>query len=430
MQIVTDFIHKSSSRSLLVKNIFHMGGGFFLQTFIRVLYFLYLAKLLQPAEYGKFVAAQALVLVFVPFTNWGSGNILIKYVSRKKETFPLYWGNALSLSLLFGFINICLVLVVGNVFFSLNEVIKIVLPVAVGDLIGLSLTNVSGQAFQAFERLSATALLGILLILGRFFMLIIFAAIPVDKSVDYWVLFYMMSSLLIGLSGVFWVNKKLGAGQFGFKGMRGNWLEGFYFSVSLSSQGIYNDIDKTILNRYSSPSIAGAYGASYRVVDAAFIPVRSIIYATYPRFFQHGEKSLGNARKYAFRLMPVTITLSLFAWLGLYFLTPYLILFLGDSYTLMLEILPWLAPILLFRSIHYLLANALTGAGFQGVRSSLHLLIAVINLGLNFWLIPSYGWIGAVWSSLFSDGGFVLVLLITIWILQNKHHENKIFPNP
>lgn len=424
-QILSRIVHKSPSRLLLLRNVVQLGGGFFLQTLIRTVYFFYLARLLQPEDYGKFIAAQALVLVFVPFSNWGSGSILIKYVSRNKETFPLYWGGALSVSLLFGLINTFLVLLVGNLFFSFHQVVRIVLPLAIGDLFGLSLSNISGQAFQAFERLSAIALFGTLLNLGRLFMIILFAVIPLNKSVDFWVLFYMMIGLFVGLFSVFWVNKKLGKGKFGLKGMQGNWLEGFYFSVSLSSQGIYNDIDKTILNKFTSSSIVGSYGVSYRVVDAAFIPIRSIIYSTYPRFFQHGEKGLKNAKKYAFRLMPVTIILSLFIWLGLYFLTPYLILFLGDSYSLMLKILPWLAPLLLFRSMHYLLANALTGAGFQGVRSSLHILIAILNLGINLWLIPAYGWIGAVWSSLLSDGGFVIILIITIWILQIKQHENK-----
>jgi O-antigen/teichoic acid export membrane protein len=30
--------------------------------------------------------------------------------------------------------------------------------------------------------------------------------------------------------------------------------------------------------------------------------------------------------------------------------------------------------------------------------------VAAVNLGLNFWWIPVYGWIGAAWSSVASDG--------------------------
>ncbi len=271
---------------------------------------------------------------------------------------------------------------------------------AIGDLVGASLVNLSGQAFQAFEKLSATASFSVLLSLGRLIMLFVFIIFIQEKTVELWALLYMISGLLMGFLGVIWVNIKLGKGKIGLKGMQGNWREGFYFSLALSSQGVYNDIDKTILNKFASSSIAGAYGASSRVLDAAFIPIRSIIYATYPRFFQHGEKSLHQSSKYAFRLMPVTITISLIVWLGLHFLSPYLLLFLGSSYSLMTQILPWLAPILMFRSIHYLLANALTGAGYQGLRSGIHVIIAVVNLGLNFWFIPVYGWMGAVWSSL------------------------------
>lgn len=70
-RLIRDFIYKTPSRYLLVKNTVQMSGGLFLQISIRLFYFLLLARLLQPEEYGKFVAAQAFVSVFMPFANWG-----------------------------------------------------------------------------------------------------------------------------------------------------------------------------------------------------------------------------------------------------------------------------------------------------------------------------------------------------------------------
>jgi O-antigen/teichoic acid export membrane protein len=59
----------------------------------------------------------------------------------------------------------------------------------------------------------------------------------------------------------------------------------------------------------------------------------------------------------------------------------------------------------------------LAGAGYQGLRTFIHVGVAAFNVLINFWLIPTYSWRGAAWSSIASDallacgiGAAVLVL--------------------
>jgi O-antigen/teichoic acid export membrane protein len=62
--------------------------------------------------------------------------------------------------------------------------------------------------------------------------------------------------------------------------------------------------------------------------------------------------------------------------------------------------------------------GALTGSGRQNVRTASQVTVAVVNLALNLWLIPAYGWIGAAWSSVASDGLLAVlnsVLLFWVW---------------
>jgi O-antigen/teichoic acid export membrane protein len=79
---------------------------------------------------------------------------------------------------------------------------------------------------------------------------------------------------------------------------------------------------------------------------------------------------------------------------------PLLVVFLGAAFEPAAAVMRGLAPIPLLRSIRYFSANALTGAGRHGWRTSLQVLTAVANVGLNAWLIPSYGVRGAVWATL------------------------------
>jgi O-antigen/teichoic acid export membrane protein len=54
--------------------------------------------------------------------------------------------------------------------------------------------------------------------------------------------------------------------------------------------------------------------------------------------------------------------------------------------------------------VHEIAGSALTGAGLQRYRTGTQILATLLNLGLNLWLIPSHGWLGAAWASLATDG--------------------------
>jgi O-antigen/teichoic acid export membrane protein len=93
-QVWQCFAMRQPAEATFTRNVLWMVFGNGLRTGVQVIYFLLVARTLQAAEYGIFAGSQALVLVFTSFTSWGSGNILIKYVSRSREQFSLYWGSA------------------------------------------------------------------------------------------------------------------------------------------------------------------------------------------------------------------------------------------------------------------------------------------------------------------------------------------------
>src|SRR3954451_12507042 len=93
--------------SPLAKNTLWMFLGQALRIIVQAVYFIVIARLLGPAQYGAFVAVVALVAILAPFATLGFGNLLVKNVVRDRSTFAVCWGNALlvaavSASLLFG----------------------------------------------------------------------------------------------------------------------------------------------------------------------------------------------------------------------------------------------------------------------------------------------------------------------------------------
>jgi hypothetical protein len=46
-----------------------------------------------------------------------------------------------------------------------------------------------------------------------------------------------------------------------------------------------------------------------------------------------------------------------------------------------------------------------------------------LNVGLNFAILPKYGWLGAAWTSLASDGLLVLVMWAAIFQTMRRSRE-------
>ena len=407
------FWKRELTQSKLARNTLSLmvGGG--IRLFLQAGYFILIARSLGAAQYGAFVGAVALIAVLAPFSTLGAGNILIKDVARDKETFQESWGNALWVTALSGSVLMIVVLLFSRVILSDKAPITLVLLVGLSDLLLARVADLAGQAFQAFEMLSKTARIAIVLAAARAGAALLLAVTVRHPDATSWALLYCLSSALAGAYATASACHRLGYPKLAGRRVKPEFLEGFYFSVSLSSQTIYNNIDKTMLVRLATLPAAGIYATAYRLIDLAFQPISSLLYSAYARFFQHGTAGIAGSTRFAKRLLPFAVGYGVLTAAFLLLTAPLLPFVLGKDFAPSVEALRWLSPIVLLRAIHYFLADSLTGAGFQGLRSGVQALIAGLNVGLNLWLIPTYSWRGAAWASLASDG----LLLVGLWLV-------------
>lgn len=390
--------------SLLLRNTLWMAGGFGVRAVFQFLYFVLLARALGPAEYGAFVGVLALVIFLSPFASWGSGNLLIKHVARDPSRFPERWGAALATTLLSGSLLVLLAMLITGLVFGWETALRLALPIALGEMLGTRLSDVASQAFQAVQRMQGTTAIWAGMALARLVGVLVLTALPGKASAFLWAWVYAVSGVGFGLLSVLWVNAALGRPRLSLLPMRGEWREGFYFAVGLSAHGAYNDIDKTLLARMISETAAGLYGVAYRLVDAGFIAVRALAYASYPRFFQEGSKGLASAGWFARKLLFPALAMVSGVVIALILLGPWVLGLLGEGFSAGYDVLIWLLPLLFFRTFHYIAGDTLAGSGYQGVRTALQLIAAVFNFVLNLALIPLWGWRGAAVASWVSDG--------------------------
>jgi len=95
-------------------------------------------------------------------------------------------------------------------------------------------------------------------------------------------------------------------------------------------------------------------------------------------------------------------------------------LILGGEYRLTSEALRWLAVLPLLKAVHSFLADALTGAGYQALRTLIMAAVAVFNVGINMWIIPAYSWRGAAWSSIASDALLLGAFATAVFVLLRR----------
>jgi O-antigen/teichoic acid export membrane protein len=284
----------------------------------------------------------------------------------------------------------------------------------------MKLLDMAAWAFQSVERLSGNAKLNVLASLTRLIGIGGLALAVSHPGVMAWSAVYLAGSIVAGLVAVAWVTFNLGRPKIALRHIWREKAEGFYFSVSMSAMTIYNDIDKTMVARLATLEAAGVYGAAYRLIDVAFIPVRALLSATLPGFFRVGKEGLGATIRHSRRLLVRVIPYSLFAFVALLVGAPLVPHILGHLYTDITEALRWLALLPVLKTIHYFTADALTGAGHQGTRTLIQIGVAVFNVLINLWLIPVYGWRGAAWSSIASDGLLALSLLVFVNLIHRK----------
>jgi O-antigen/teichoic acid export membrane protein len=400
-----------------------MLGGQGFKLLIQVLYFTVIARSLRAENYGAFVGVVGLVGILLPFAAMGSGFLMIKNVSRDKRLFQTNFGSALLTTILSSTFAFVLVAGISHFLFPPKIPLKLIMMVACSDLFCLSILTICGQAFMAFERMKWTALLNVLLSAFRLSAAVILVTVKSNPTALEWGGFYLGSTAMIALLALILVFAKLGAPALSLARPVAEIREGFYFSVAQSAATIYNDIDKAMLARLSTLEATGIYGAAYRLIDVSFTPVAAVLVAAYPNFFRVGLDGVPAALRYVRPLILRALgyaTLIAVAFLVGAGMVP---LILGSEYRLTSEALRWLAVLPLLKAVHSFLADALTGAGYQALRTLIMAGVAVFNVGINMWIIPAYSWRGAAWSSIASDslllGALVTAVLILLRRAQN-----------
>ena len=411
-------------RDGLARDAMHLGIGQGMRLVVQAAYFVLIARSLGANAYGAFVSVVALAATLAPFSGMGTPNLFIKDVRSGKRAANVCWGNGLLLTTVSGAFFTLLILGL-NSFFHLKTGLFVVVVVCVSDLIFMKYIELAAFGMGAVNRMKDLAIQGVVVSILRLAAIAVLVVSMKPVTLSVWVWAYLSTSVVGTLYAVYQSTCFWGRPVFNLASLREDVQEGVFFSISTSATSIYNDVDKIMLGRLSDFASTGIYSAAYRIIDVSMTPVRSLVSAAYPQFFNKGIDGMRGTYPYAKSLIRKSSLYGLAIFIGLWIFAPIVPAMLGKQYAAALPALRMLSIIPLLRCFHVFFADSLSGGGFQRIRTAIQVGIGVINVALNLVILPRYSWRGAAWTSVACDALLVLAFWATAAYLYRRQLERE-----
>lgn len=375
-------------------------------------YFVLAARTLGADGLGVFSGALALAKIMLPFSGWGSDEVMARRINQEHGVYPEALGNALRIILSSGTVFTLVAVAVNGWLFAGRVSWALVLLVASAELILYRLQLVVRRAFQAYERLNITAIFKAAPSFTLLIAILGFRFTSPDRDVTVWGWWYFGSTAVVTVAGMIVMLRDLGMPRFVAGEATKQLKEGFFFALAESAKTAYTDADKILMLRLVSKEAAGVYKAAYRILSVLMTPVLALMDAAYARFFKTGAKGVRGSYGFAMRLMPITVVYASVVAAGLYFVAPVLPMILGEGYEETVTIVRWFAPIPVIQAASYLLMQTLTGGGHQRARSITQGIIAIGNVAANALLIPLYLWRASAGIAIASEAALALCVFL------------------
>ena len=141
--------------------------------------------------------------------------------------------------------------------------------------------------------------------------------------------------------------------------------------IPISAGLLHTDGDKAVLNAYGQSSTAGEYGAAFRFVSLALLPLRALDFAAFQRFLPHSEGARGEHWQRAVTYIKLSLALVTPLVIVLYLAAPALHhLVPGDAdFSGSTPMIRWLLLFLPLLAVSTAPNNALLGLGRIGTRA-------------------------------------------------------------
>jgi len=364
---------------------------------------------------GDFSFVVTFLAFFVFIAQMGIPNLLVRELARcrdDRQAVAHMVGNAISICTFLGPLAIFAMVVVIR---SMSYPWSIFYAVVLAGL-GLSfhsITEIIASVFKAYERMQWSS--AIMFAEELLFLLCAIIVLIIGYSLTWLFVGYLFSRLFAMVLAIFLYRRNFGTLIFG-KGLHA-WSKllrlGFPFAINIILSLVYVRFDVLLLSILNGNLAVGFYVAATSLVIYINIIACVVNYSLLPilsrEFLQDSRRVVAYvAKSIQYLMIPGFLITILLLALG----DRILILIYGSQFVQSIVAVRLLAVIIPLRFISHSLGTALTAVDRQKSRSIATAIAAISNIGLNLLLIPLYGYMGAVYTSILTE---LILLICFVW---------------
>lgn len=361
-----------------------------------------LTRYLGTGAYGSYTLVFAYLSFFSSLSDFGIQLTAIKDIAEKKTDPATIYTSYLSLKLVLTLISIVIPLIV-MVFIPYTENVKVAILIgSIGVAVGSMLTY-GNTLFQVKVRLDLITLTDISSRLITVALILLCILLRLN-------LFFIIASVGLGncvglATQVILLKNELTFKKIDVVYSRKLFLSSVPIGITLFFSAIYFKVDTFLLSLFKSSVDVGIYSLSYKIIENILVLWGFYMSTLYPLIAQAKQENSDKKYKYILCLSIFIALISSLIFLVVGFLlAPLAINILGGNAfyqgILPLRILLFSVPFFFFNNFFYyyfLLKNKKTIIVVTLTCS------LVFNIGINLFLIPKYGYIGASYATVITE---------------------------
>ena len=385
------------------KNIAALTTAELISKALQFVLFVYAARLLGKADFGKFSFALAFSMIAIIFADLGINTLLIREIARKKELVTKYFVNAFLAKFAFSILTFITAIFILNILNSPPLTKNVVYIILLFTIIS-SFTELLYSVFRAFERMEFDALVKVtrMVILTSVGLYVLFKGYGVITFSFIFILAELIVFILaLNIGIIKFIKLKL---SFDINFIRKLIKKSFPFGLAIVFGSIYFYIGSIMLSVMKNDVEVAIYSVAYNLVIALLIIPTIYTNAIYPvlsRHFKSSKENLIFMYKKSFKYMYI---IGLPISVGLFLLADKIILlFYTNEYFAAVFALKILAWFVFIKFLNFLIGIVLYSIDRQKHRMFSQGSTALFNIILNLILIPFLGFIGAAIATLITE---------------------------
>jgi O-antigen/teichoic acid export membrane protein len=409
MNYFKEFLFKNiSPKQIVLKNTFWLSLGQILSRLFKFLLVIFAARILGPEGWGSFQYVLSIASMFFIVSDWGVGYLLIRDYQQKEDFKERIRTGSLIRELL-AFLSLIIALIASLIFENPN--FKITFIILSFFLFFNNLRDYITSFFQAIQKMEKQFIVNFVeslltLIFGIIFLLTLRNFVSFAFAYFFGIFFSFILSLLLAKNFLTYLKPKIN-----YEFIKYYLINGLPLALFGMLGFVFFTTDQIILGKLKGVEAVGYYSIATRII---------LILTTFPSLFLislfpqlalsvSNKERLKNIFK---KSIPFILLISFFLFAFVLIFADFLPLLFGQKYIPSIQPLKLLSLILLFLPLTNLFDNFLFSINKQWQDFFITLFCALLNVALNFLLIPQYSIFGAIYATLIAQ--FVNLILTSM----------------